>query len=146
MEIFSRKLQDTKKSKPTCVKKISGVSLSKLSRVWRPFTTPTFFTEIWKVPIYFWTKMGLPNSAIWMFPRLPSEVFFTLKRVRLIMLVPKFGATNLTTWRVTYGHLAASCTSQSHLGHPSELTTWQAFIVRCFEASTRVSQNTFPAN
>ena len=146
MEIFSRRLQDTKKSKRICARKISGVSLSKLSRVWRLFMTPTFSTEIWKVPIYFWTKMGLPNSAIWMFPRLPSEVFFTLKLVRLIMLVPKFGATNLTTWRATFGHLAASCTSQSRLGHPLELTTWQASIGRCFGASTLVSQNTFPAN
>ena len=146
MEIFSRKLQDIKKSKRICARKISGASLYRLSRVWRPFTILTFSTGIWRVQIYFWTRMELPNLAIWMSPRLPSEAFFTLKLVHPIMLVLKFGVINLTTWRVTFGHLAASFMSQLRLGHPLELTTWQAFTEKCYEAFTRVSQSTFPAN
>ena len=146
MEIFFRKLQDIKKSKRICARKISGASLFKLSRVWRPFTILTFSTGIWRVPIYFWTRMELPSSVIWMSQRLPSEAFFTLKPVHPITLVLKFGVINLTTWRATFGHLAASCMNQLRLGHPSELTTWQASIGKFYVASTRVSQNTFQAN
>ena len=146
MEIFSRKLQDIKKNKPICVKRISGVSLSKLLRAWRPCTIRTFSTGIWRVPIYFWTRMEPPNLAIWMSPRWPSAAFCTLKPVRLTMLVLKFGVINPMTWRAIFGHLAASCMNQSRLGHPSELMTWQAFIGRYFGASTRVSLSTFQVN
>ena len=72
--------------------------------------------------------------VIWTSPRWPREVFFTHRLELPTMLRQRCGETNLTIWRVTFGHSVVSCTRALRLGLRSVPMIWPVCTVRFFVA------------